>query len=429
MSVTEPGHAETLVAELTPPGRGAVGVVVAEGPDAVRAVESCFISGRGRPLGRAPLRRILVGHWGSPEGEELIVCRREPRRVEVHCHGGHAAVRQVIASLTRHGCREVTWQEWLRVASLSRPQPMQSQATLATFSNSAIASSAHIALADATTVRAAAILLDQLDGALARAIDQALAALAANEWARARELVGQLQGRSELGMHLTAPWRVVLAGAPNVGKSSLMNALAGYSRAIVSPTPGTTRDLVSLTTALEGWAIELIDTAGLHGSGDPLEAAGIELARHAFATADLVLLVEEASSTSQPRQKETATEGAFGISSDSHEPTEFPLGAHLKSRRVLRVRNKIDLLPPAGRPTLAQGAATEVVLETSAATGTGIAELATAIWNALIPSPPPRGAAVPFTALQVESLALAAQAIERKQFEAAGEALQSMLAQ
>ena len=74
------------------------------------------------------------------------------------------------------------------------------------------------------------------------------------------------------------PWRVVVFGAPNVGKSSLINALAGYERAIVSPTPGTTRDVVTVTTAIDGWPVQLSDTAGFRETQDELESAGIELA-------------------------------------------------------------------------------------------------------------------------------------------------------
>ena len=84
---------------------------------------------------------------------------------------------------------------------------------------------------------------------------------------------------------------MVLAGRPNVGKSSLMNALAGHGRSIVHHAPGTTRDAVTLTTAIDGWPVELCDTAGLRPAGDALESAGIERAQERLARADLVVLV------------------------------------------------------------------------------------------------------------------------------------------
>ena len=89
-----------------------------------------------------------------------------------------------------------------------------------------------------------------------------------------------------LGLHLARPWQVVVAGPPNVGKSSLINALAGYPRAIVHWAPGTTRDAVTVETVLDGWPVELCDTAGLRTAGDAVERAGIELARRKMAQAE-----------------------------------------------------------------------------------------------------------------------------------------------
>jgi tRNA modification GTPase len=196
----------------------------------------------------------------------LVVCRRGKERVEVQCHGGVAAVRSVVDALVAEGCRETAWQDWLR---LSAADSMQA--------------AAQFALADALTARTAAILLDQLNGALAAACRATIAAITAENWPLAAELVGQLLDRRDLGLHLTTPWRVVLAGPPNVGKSSLINALAGYERAIVSPVPGTTRDVVTLTTAIDGWPVELADTAGLRTTDDELESAGVQLAEATLA--------------------------------------------------------------------------------------------------------------------------------------------------
>ncbi len=87
----------------------------------------------------------------------------------------------------------------------------------------------------------------------------------------------------------------MLAGRINVGKSSLLNALAGYARAIVHPAPGTTRDAVAITAAIDGWPVELCDTAGLRAAGDAVERAGIDRARERLAAADLVILVTDRS--------------------------------------------------------------------------------------------------------------------------------------
>ena len=96
------------------------------------------------------------------------------------------------------------------------------------------------------------------------------------------------------GRKLTEPWIVVLCGQPNVGKSSLINALSGFERAIVHPTAGTTRDLVSQHTAIDGWPVELIDSAGIRDAGNAIEQAGIEKARQVIDSADLVIHVIDA---------------------------------------------------------------------------------------------------------------------------------------
>ena len=172
-----------------------------------------------------------------------------------------------------------------------------------------IAAAARLALADARTVRTAAILLDQYHGALRREFEEmrnAECGMRSKESGTSNSSFliphSSLQQRLEtlrtlipLGRHLTSPWRVVLAGRPNVGKSSLLNALAGYARAIVHDQPGTTRDAVTVQTALDGWPVEFCDTAGLRESESPVEQAGVELALRKMSEADLGVLIFDAS--------------------------------------------------------------------------------------------------------------------------------------
>jgi len=381
----------THVVELTPTGRAAVAVVLVDGPNAVRAVDQCFTATSGRPLACVPVNRIVVGRWQGPGGEELVVCRRGEERVEVHSHGGVAAVRAVVDALLAEGCRETAWHDWLRLSSADSMQ-----------------AAAQIALADALTARTAAILLDQLNGALAAACHEAIAGITAENWPLAAELVGQLLHRRDLGLHLTTPWRVVLAGPPNVGKSSLINALAGYERAIVSPMPGTTRDVVTLATAIDGWPVELADTAGLRATDDELESAGVQLAEATLASADLVIMVCDA--TNQAADVGSRVEGR---GSSAVAPS-----------RIIHARNKIDLVSASEQRSAVSGTA----IRTSALTGEGIEALAAAIGRSLVPNPPAGGVAIPFTPPHVESLEVARNAIERRHAAAACEALQSLLA-
>ncbi len=231
-----------------------------------------------------------------------------------------------------------------------------------------IAAAARIALAQAPTERTAAILLDQFHGALRRAIEEIRQTIAMSKNA-AREKIDALLAFAPLGRHSVAPWQVVIAGRPNVGKSSLINALVGYNRSIVHPSPGTTRDVVAVSTAIDGWPATLCDTAGLHGGGDAVECAGIALAAERIAEADLVLLVFDASvAWSAP---------------------DAALLAALPAALV--VHNKIDA-------AVAADPARPAGLRASALCGDGLDLLLREIAARLVPHPPPPGAAVPFAA-------------------------------
>jgi tRNA modification GTPase len=390
----------TVVVELTPPGRAAVAVVVVDGPDALRAVGHCFIAQSGRAVGDIPIGRIVLGRWGGPDGEELVLCRRDDQQIEVHCHGGTAAVASVIERLVCLGCQRIGWQEW---HTSRTPDPLQA--------------AAQIALAAAVTERTAAILLDQWNGALSTAIRGIIADIAAAQWFAATEKLEELLSQRELGLHLINPWRVVVFGAPNVGKSSLINALAGYERAIVSPTPGTTRDVVTVTTAIEGWPVQFSDTAGFRETQDELESAGIELATTTLSKAELAIIVHDATKL---RDETSGNETKLELP---------PLAPHV---RAIHIINKIDLVsaeerlqvvrrfvssqPGGGQPHLV-----------SALNGEGVADLMPAIARSLVPVSLAAGLAVPFTAEQVDGLAAAKAAVERRDTTAASELLHALL--
>jgi tRNA modification GTPase len=392
----------TVVAELTPPGRAAVAVVVVAGSESLRAVSNCFVARSGRAVGEIPIGRIVLGHWGGVAAatEELVLCRRTQEQIEIHCHGGVAAVEAVISRLVNEGCQRLTWQEWVNRCSLDRIQ-----------------AAARVALADAVTERTAAILLDQLNGALTATVNGLLAEISAGKLTSAAETIDDLLGRQEFGLHLTSPWRVVVFGAPNVGKSSLMNALAGYERAIVSETPGTTRDVVTLTTAIDGWPVQLSDTAGFRATQDELESAGIELATSSLAKAELTIFVHDATNLRNDR-------------SDYVSQIVRPLLA--PQIRTIHVINKIDLISPAGRCELLErfkDSNTEIGSQhaVSALNGEGVAELMSSIAHALAPVSVPAGTAVPFTIEQFDCLAAAKSAIDRRDAAEATELLHALL--
>jgi tRNA modification GTPase len=379
--MTDPSRPRVI--QLTPPGRGAIATLLVEGPSAAKLVASGFRSASGRPLGSCPVRQIVFGQFrvGEHLGEDVVVSRRSEESVELHCHGGHVAVARIRDGLIQAGCRAMSWQDW---AAEQLPDP--------------IAAAARIALADARTERTAAVLLDQYRGALRRAVQSIDQALASGQIGAAAGQLDALLARADLGRHLVAPWRVILAGAPNVGKSSLINALVGYCRAIVHPTAGTTRDVVAASTAIDGWPLELADTAGLRQSDRSLEQAAIELARRQLASADLVLLVFD---SSRPWSD-----------ADGDLAASWP--------DALLIHNKRDLPSPRD-PSRPEG------LSTSALKGEGIEAFIRAVAGRLVPEPPAPGAAVPFTTGQVDVLQAAARAVAQDDIRSSRSALGRLL--
>lgn len=392
MSVQE----ENWASVLTPPGRGAVAVVGAAGQQALAVVDAHFAAANGRPIAEQPIERIVFGHWGDASGhrEEAVVCRTSANEIEVHCHGGPVAVQRITQHFTAAGCPLIPWQEWIEKNTPDR-----------------IAAEALAALAAATTLKTSAVLLQQFGGALGNELQQIDQLMAADQHTQAQERVSKLLQRVPFGLHLTKPWRVVIAGRPNVGKSSLINALAGFERAIVYDQPGTTRDVVSTVTALEGWPVEFSDVAGLRKTGEPLEAAGIAKAREAIAAADLVLWVVEVGGPSEAEL--------------NHEFNEL-VGQRLTSAPLM-VLNKCDRLGELGESTQAQMKMSGPELLISALTGEGLVKLMDAIVQRLIPEVPKPDEPVPFTQRQADGLARLAAELEANQLEAAQESCRRLI--
>lgn len=382
-------------AALTPAGRGAVAVVGVAGQGSAAAIDVCFASASGRKMTEAEPGRIYFGRWqagrggeGSlaPEhGEEVIVCRRDADEFEIHCHGGIAAVAAVLEALRVQGCAVVDWEH----RNDGRTE-------------NTIAVEARSALAKARTTRTAGVLLDQLAGALHSEVATIAEFIAAGDRSAANLRMQELIERGSLGLRLTSPFRLVVAGRPNVGKSSLLNALVGYERAIVFDQPGTTRDVVTASAVFDGWPVELADTAGLRDTPDELEAAGIEAAHRRRAVADLTLLVFDAA------EPWTADDDALLA----------------ENRGAIVVHNKIDRLP--GRQLASGDGSRPRGLAISARDRLGLAELITAIVAHLVPQAPPPGAAVPFTERQVAFLREASSQLDKGDTTAAVATLRSI---
>ncbi|MDW8223295.1 MAG: GTPase, partial [Gemmatales bacterium] len=262
---------------------------------------------------------------------------------------------------------------WLRLSAKDSPRPVALRM-----------------LQQAATLRTASILLEQFHGAWEERVNQ-LAQAVAEKSAQAMSLAKRLVELIPVGQHLCQPFRVVLAGAPNTGKSTLMNALLGYARAITSPQPGTTRDLVTAEIACDGWPVQLIDTAGWRATEDPLERQGIARAQALWQQADLVLwLCDRAAEPVLP-------------------PCPLP--------RWILVANKADLPAQWHLEEIPLGAVPSVLV--SACTGFGLEDLVHAIAANLVPHPPESREAVPFTPLLTQHVLDLYQALQRQDWQAA----------
>jgi tRNA modification GTPase len=370
---------------LSPEGRGAVAVVRVWGPRALEVADAAFRPARDARLAESPAGRLRLGRMGAGLGDEVVavIVAVDPRaveieakveaevEVEIHCHGGPAPVALVVEALVGLGAERRQPAAWVRHAS-----------------RAAIEAEALVDLTRAPTLRTAEVLLEQAQGALAGEVRRLIAEIADDPDAALRGLE-TLRRRASVGLRLVSGWRVVLAGRPNVGKSRLLNALAGYGRAIVDATPGTTRDVVTVRTALDGWPVELADTAGLRDPADAIEADGIALARARQGEADLVVVVLD---RSEPFTEvdQVLTEAASGGRA---------------SASTLTVANKSDL-----------AAAWEPhdpgIITISAERGDGIEALTHALAHRLVPTPPPAGAGVPFRPAHVRRLERAATALQ-----------------
>ena len=353
-----------LVSCLTSQGRGAIAVLRVWGPRALEIVDVVFRPQRGARLVETPRGHLRLGRIGGGLGDEVVVVALggEPPAVEIQCHGGAAAVALVVEALQSAGAT---------VADAAQ--------TAEQLAVDAIARDALADLTRAPTVTTAEILLNQAQGALRTELARLVQVIAdSNEGGLAE--IETLLARAEVGLRLLDGWKVVIAGRPNVGKSRLFNALVGFGRAIVDPTAGTTRDVVSQKVAFAGWPVELADTAGLRESSDPVESLGIERSRREQKQADLVVLVLDRSVPLELSDRELIATNPAAI-----------LAA-----------NKSDL--PAAWHANDLAFASRVIVTVSGEKGDGLSDLIALIAERLVPELPPAGVAVPFRTEQVDRL-------------------------
>ena len=301
---------ETIAAIATPPGRGAIAIVRASGPDVRSLAERVFagpvlvprVATYGTmldPTGAAIDRGLALLFAGpaSYTGEDML---------ELHVHGSPVVAREVLRALVAHGARLAGPGEFTQRAFLAGKLDLSEAEAVADVieaesRGAALAATARLAGGVRTVVESIrsqlALTLEQLAGAIDfpdEVPEPERGAVAADLAAIDARLAGLVAGW-ETGRLVREGLGVAIVGPPNAGKSSLLNALLGADRALVSDVAGTTRDTIEETIAIDGVLVRLTDTAGLRLTEDPLERAGIERARASLAGNRVALVVIDGS--------------------------------------------------------------------------------------------------------------------------------------
>lgn len=365
---------DTIAAVATAPGMGGIGVVRISGPAALtiggaitarmlparHAVYAPFLDAGGEPVDHGIA--IAFPGPGSFTGEDVV---------ELQGHGGPVVLQLLLAAAVDRGARLARPGEFTERAFVNGKLDLAQAEAVADLIASSSAAAARGALRSLEGEFSRAV--DALDRAVLELrvfveaamdfpeededflqegrVDERLADIAAQFEALARN--------TRQGVLLRDGIAVALVGAPNVGKSSLLNRLAGQERAIVTDIPGTTRDLVQADLSLDGMPVQIVDTAGLRASEDPVEREGVRRAREQAIRADVVLLLEDDRNEGDPALRAELE------------------AAGLEPARLIRVRNKADL--SGARPGRSVDDDGVVVVRLSALTGAGVEALVSAI--------------------------------------------------
>ena len=381
---------DTICAIATPSGEGGIGIIRISGEKAVEIASGVVRLTSGRSLSEAPCHTLchadIVGalaegplnHEPAPTAidEALVVVMRAPHSytaedtVEIHCHGGPFVLQCLCEALVTAGARLAEPGEFTKRAFLNGKLDLtQAEAVLDT-----------IRAKTATSLRLAQ---EQLRGSLSKELDrirQRLIHLLAHVEAaidfteegltfiHERELLQGVESTLEELSHLVESYQegrilregitAVIVGRPNVGKSSLLNALLRTDRAIVTPIPGTTRDVLEETLNIRGVPVRLLDTAGLRETTDLVEQEGVRRSRAAMEQADLLLVLLDGSVPLEPEDRVLMSSGG--------------------DKKLVLVINKTDLplgISPEDLQALRQTVTAEATVWISARTGAGLDDL------------------------------------------------------
>lgn len=404
---------DTIAAIATIQAPSAIGIVRLTGPDTRRILDGVFAPANGRPMSAQTPRKLVFGRALDRSGgvidEALAVLFPGPNSytgedcAEIHCHGSPVVLDEVLAAAFARGARQARGGEFTQRAFLSGRMDLIQAESVAD-------------LIDAESAGAARNAVGQLQGRMSRSVggiydalmdvvsrfyaivdypDEEIEPLQQAQieqtLAESAERLDALLATFSRGRLLKSGVPAVILGKPNAGKSSLLNALLGYDRAIVTDIAGTTRDTVEEKVLVGSVLLRLCDTAGIRDAADTVERLGVERAQQAAQRAELALLVLDGSA---PLTRED----------------EEAIAAARRARRMLVLVNKADL------PQVLDTAALRVrfgeVIPLSARSGAGVDALCRAVEELFAGGETPRGELLT-NARQAESAQRALDAVRR----------------
>ena len=373
---------DTISAIVTAPGEAGVGIVRVSGPLAQSVGEALFRSVSGRKLADLPSHYASYGKVinpvdGAVVDEVLLLVMRAPHSytredvVEIQCHGSHVSLRRILALTLSCGARLAEPGEFTKRAFLNGRLDLTQAEAVMDVIRAKTEASLRLAVRHLEGGLAAAIraererllaLIAHIEALLdfpEEEIEEVSARQAAEGAALSATALQHLLDTADQGKMLREGLATVILGKPNVGKSSLLNAMVRTQRAIVTDVPGTTRDVIEEYVNLRGVPLRIIDTAGIRETEDVVEKLGVERSRQMLQEADLVLVLLD---TSRP------------LSAEDKEVL-----ALLGAQKSLVLLNKSDLPSLWGEEEIRTLAPQQQVLRISLATASGLEELEEAI--------------------------------------------------
>lgn len=373
---------ETIAAISTAVGEAGIGIVRMSGIDALEIANQVFSGEKVESLNMAGNKRLVYGHIvdGDKRIDEVLIAKMKAPftytredMVEIYCHGGIISVKKVLELLLRKGARLSEPGEFTKRAFLNgRLDLSQAEAV--------------IDIIKAKTDKSFEVSLNQLEGSLSRKIEDirkiVLEMVAHVEVSidfpeedieditfdelleRAntiRENIGALLSTAERGKILRDGLNTIILGKPNVGKSSLLNAVLRENRAIVTDIPGTTRDLIEEYVNIDGIPLKIVDTAGIRNTEDLVEKIGVDIAKKKVEESDLVI-------------------GVFDISRELDEE-DYEIIKLIENKNAIVILNKTDLPSKYDDISIREKLKGKEIIETSINKGIGLESLENAIKN------------------------------------------------